>query len=180
MPFEETSISGVFVHTSEKHYDNRGHFEEQLKLSELRAEIGTDFHPRQVNQSKSLRGVLRGIHFTEGPPGQAKYISCSQGSVWDVAVDLRVGSSSYGRWFAELLTAENGKSVFISEGLGHAFLALEDSTINYLCSSEYDPSAEKIINPLSPALGIPFEQIMRQSEIPALIMSSKDATASNF
>ena len=99
----------------------------------------------------SSAGVLRGLHFAQLPPSQAKYVTCLRGAVFDVVVDIRVGSPTFGQWDSVLLDDRDRRSVYISEGLGHAFLALEDdSTVMYLCSAGYDPSREHTINALDP------------------------------
>jgi dTDP-4-dehydrorhamnose 3,5-epimerase len=181
MPFEESPLKGVYIHTATRIKDTRGFFEEQFKLSDLQNELGIDFLVKQVNQSSSSKGVLRGIHFTEGIPGQAKYVSCLSGSIWDVVVDLRRDSPSYGTWFADVVSAENGHSVYIPTGCGHAFLALEeDSVVNYLCSAEYDAVRDRTLNPLSSTLAIPFEEVMDRHDIQNFILSEKDASAPDF
>src|SRR5690606_18710753 len=98
---------------------------------------------RQANCSVSSARVLRGLHFARVPPSQAKYVTCVRGSVFDVVVDIRVGSPTFGRWDAVRLDDRDRRTIYISEGLGHAFLALEDdSTVMYLCSAQYDPQRE--------------------------------------
>lgn len=170
-------IKGAWIHTPIRHNDNRGHFEEQFKLSEIECQLGLNFTVKQVNQSVSNKGVIRGIHYTLGPSGQAKYISCPKGSIWDVVVDLRPDSKTFGSWDAIELSEENGLSVFISEGLGHAFLSLRDGSVaNYLCSAEYSPEFDQIINPLSPRLAIPFAD----QGCTVFNLSSKDAGAPSF
>ena len=177
MPFQEMKIKGAWIHTPIRHNDDRGHFEEQFKLSQIESELGRTFAVTQVNQSVSKKGVIRGIHYTDSPEGQAKYISCPNGAIWDVVVDLRKDSPTYGQWDAVALSAENGLSVFISEGLGHAFLSLEDGSVaNYLCTSEYVPEAERTLNPLSAKLAIDFES----SGITEFSLSTKDSEAANF
>jgi dTDP-4-dehydrorhamnose 3,5-epimerase len=181
MPFAASPIEGVFVYSPQRHSDNRGHFEEQFKLSEFSSQVGVEFKVRQVNQSSSSKGVLRGIHYTEGSPGQAKYVSCPRGSVWDVAVDLRQHSPSYGKWFSEILSVDNGKSIFIPEGMGHAFVALEDdSVVNYLCSTEFDPSLDRALNPFSPKLAIKFDSLALSHGIESFVLSEKDSAAPDF
>jgi dTDP-4-dehydrorhamnose 3,5-epimerase len=181
MTFTEMKIPGAWVHTPTRFGDSRGYFEEQFKLSLVESEIGRAFPVKQVNQSRSGKGVIRGIHWTDSPEGQAKYVSCINGAMWDVVVDLRPGSPTYGQWDAETITPENGKSVLISEGLGHVFLALEDGTVaNYLCTSEYNPSAEKTINPLDPNLAIGFELLANRHSIPSLTLSEKDRNGPSF
>jgi dTDP-4-dehydrorhamnose 3,5-epimerase len=177
MPFKEMKIKGAWIHTPIRHNDERGHFEEQFKISQIEAELGLSFIVRQVNQSVSSKGVIRGVHFTASPEGQAKYVSCPKGAIWDVVVDLREDSPTYGQWDAAELSAENGLSVFISEGLGHAFLSLEDGSVaNYLCTSEYEPMADRTFNPLSPRLAIAFDSL----GITDFKLSKKDSDAENF
>ncbi len=170
-------IKGAWIHTPVRHEDNRGHFEEQFKLSQIESELGRSFSVRQVNQSVSNKGVIRGIHYTDSPEGQAKYVSCPKGAIWDVVVDLRKDSPTYGQWDSVKLSAENGLSVFISESLGHAFLSLEDGSVaNYLCTSEYAPEADRTINPLSARLAIDF----KSSGIKEFLLSQKDSDATDF
>jgi dTDP-4-dehydrorhamnose 3,5-epimerase len=177
MPFQEMKIKGAWVHTPFRHYDNRGHFEEQFKLSEIESELGRSFVVRQVNQSVSNKGVIRGIHYTDGLEGQAKYVSCPKGAIWDVVVDLRQDSPTFGQWDFVELSAKNGLSILISEGLGHAFLSLEDGSVaNYLCTSDYAPEVDRTINPLSAKLAISFES----SGITEFCLSQKDTEAADF
>lgn len=181
MPFIEMKIHGAWVHTPTRFEDQRGHFEEQFKLSLIESELGRSFSVRQVNQSVSSRGVVRGIHWTDSLEGQAKYVSCTNGALWDVVVDLRPSSSTYGQWDAVTISPENGKSVFISEGLGHVFLALKDrTTASYLCTSEYNPSADKTINPFDPNLAIRFEEQASCHRIAYLTLSEKDRHGAAF
>ena len=181
MPFIETDISGVWIHNPELLKDERGFFLEQFKASVVMSSLGRGFNVLQVNQSVSTKGVVRGIHWTASASGQAKYLSCVQGSIWDVFLDLRGDSATFGSWGAELISSENRKSLLISEGIGHAFLSLEDHTVvNYLCTSEFDPSADRTINPLDPDLAIPFIQVAGEYGITELVLSDKDRTGSPF
>ena len=181
MPFIEMKIQGAWVHAPTRFEDQRGHFEEQFKLSLIESELGRSFSVRQVNQSISNKGVVRGIHWTDSPEGQAKYVSCTNGSMWDVVVDLRPSSATYGLWDAVTISPENGVSVLISEGLGHAFLALEGGTVaNYLCTSEYNPSADRTINPFDSNLAIGFEAVASSRRIASLTVSEKDRGGSAF
>jgi len=178
MTFTPMKIQGAWIHSPNIFSDNRGSFHEILKLSDLHAELGRGFEVHQVNQSRSHKGVVRGIHWTLGAPGQAKYVSCTKGAIWDVVVDVRADSATFGQWDAEFISSENGKSVLISEGLGHAFLSLEDnSTATYLCSSEFNPVADRILNPMTLELGIPFLEIAQSHGIESLILSEKDRSA---
>ena len=131
-----------------------GRFFEWFTDSEFTAITGHRFDLRQANCSVSAAGVLRGVHFAQLPPSQAKYVTCLHGKVLDVVVDIRVGSPTFGRWDSVVLDDRDRRSVYISEGLGHAFLALEDdSTVMYLCSAAYNPEREHTINALDPAAG---------------------------
>ena len=119
--------------------------------------------------------MLRGLHFADTPPGQAKYVYCSRGAVLDVVVDLRTGSPTCGAWDAAELDDESLRSVYLAEGLGHAFLALADDTVvTYLCSRPYTPAAEHGVDPLDPDLALPWP-----SDIPP-ILSAKDRDAPGF
>jgi dTDP-4-dehydrorhamnose 3,5-epimerase len=181
MRFSKTAIEGVWIQRPLRFPDSRGTFEEQFRSSTILDEIGRDFEVMQVNQSMSNKGVVRGIHWTEGDRGQAKFVSCVKGSIWDVYVDLRKDSQTFGKWGAELLSLKSGKCVLISEGIGHAFLALEEGTVvNYLCTSEYEPSVDRTISPLDKDLAIPFLQIANENGISELILSDKDLAGGNF
>jgi dTDP-4-dehydrorhamnose 3,5-epimerase len=171
MSFSKLGIEGSWVFTPKKFNDARGSFHEVFKLSQL-TDLDRTFSVKQVNQSVSGAGTIRGIHWADTPPGQAKYVFCSKGSIWDVVVDIRVGSPTFGKWAAEELSGENGKALFIEEGLGHAFLALEnDTVVNYLCSEPYNPSIERGINPLDSQLGISFASKWKRSNF---LVSPKD------
>ncbi len=181
MTFTPLKIEGVWLHTPKVWPDDRGTFHEVFKLSLISEQLGREFPVKQVNQSTSSAGVIRGIHWTDSPEGQAKYVSCPKGALWDVVVDLRPNSETFGQWDARTLSAENGESLFISEGIGHAFLALENGTVaNYLCSSEYNADADKTINPLDPILKIGFAQKAEESGIQDLKLSPKDLVGSAF
>jgi dTDP-4-dehydrorhamnose 3,5-epimerase len=157
MSFTPLKIEGSWVFTPKKFPDERGSFHEVFKLPLLSETLGFGFDVKQVNQSVSKAGVIRGIHWADVPPGQAKYVFCPKGAIWDIVVDIRVGSPTFGSWDAAELTAENGRSVLIREGLGHVFLSLEDDTVvNYLCSEPFSPTTEHGINPLDTDLAIPF------------------------
>ncbi len=153
--------------------DTRGEFVEWFKAPALQEATGRDFTLAQANLSRSARGTLRGIHFADIPPGQAKYITCPVGSILDFIVDIRVGSSTFGQWVTVELSSQNRNAVFLSEGLGHAFLALEDDTVvTYLVTDVYRPDREHGINPLDTTLGLEFP--FPTSE---LALSPKDLSA---
>jgi dTDP-4-dehydrorhamnose 3,5-epimerase len=151
----ELSVPGAWEITPQVHTDSRGLFFEWFTDSGFTEFAGHRLDLRQANCSVSSAGVLRGVHFAQLPPSQAKYVTCLTGSVFDVIIDIRVGSPTFGKWDAVVLDDQHHRSVYLSEGLGHAFLALEDdSTVMYLCSAGYAPEREHTIDPLDPALGI--------------------------
>jgi len=152
---EPLGIEGAWVFSPRIHTDGRGRFLEWFRGAELSADLGHQMSVAQANCSVSGRGVIRGIHFADVPPGQAKYVTCVNGAILDVAVDLRVGSPSFGCWEAVRLDDETRRALYLSEGLGHAFMALtSQATVLYLCSTPYTPSREHGIHPLDPGLGI--------------------------
>jgi dTDP-4-dehydrorhamnose 3,5-epimerase len=149
------SIEGAWVREPKVFPDDRGSFHEWFRGPEFRKVTGHSLDLAQANCSVSSRGTLRGIHFADVPPSQAKYVKCVRGAVLDVVVDIRVGSPTYKQWEIVRLDDVDHHSVYLSEGLGHAFLALtDDATVVYLCSEGYSPQREHGINPLDPDLAI--------------------------
>jgi dTDP-4-dehydrorhamnose 3,5-epimerase len=172
---ESLGVEGAWVFTPTVYADDRGSFLETFRGSEFAADLGYRFEVAQVNCSVSRRGAIRGIHYADVPPGQAKYITCVRGAVLDVVVDLRTGSPGFGKWEAVRLDDQTRRAVFVTEGLGHGFMALSDeSTVLYLCSTPFTPGREHGINPLDPALGIGWTH---EEVAGAPILSEKDATA---
>ncbi len=166
------SIEGAWVITPPIRSDARGIFLEMFSGGQLLDTLGYRLDVAQVNCSVSRRGVIRGIHFADVPPGQAKYVSCVSGAILDVVVDLRVGSPSYGQWEAVRLDDDDRRSLLVSEGLGHAFMALSESaTTVYLCSTPYAPAREHGVHPLDPAVGIAWPTGSEP------VLSDKDAAA---
>jgi len=165
-------IEGAWLFTPDVHTDDRGCFLEWFADAGFRAHLGYHLDVAQANCSVSRRGVIRGIHFADVPPGQAKYVTCASGAVIDAVVDLRVGSPGFGRWTAVRLDDETRRALYIGEGLGHAFAALSDrATVVYLCSTPYAPGREHGVHPLDPAIGIAWPVDTE------LILSGKDAAA---
>jgi dTDP-4-dehydrorhamnose 3,5-epimerase len=149
------SISGAWVHEPKVCPDDRGSFHEWFKAPVFTEAAGHPLTLAQANMSVSSRGTLRGIHYADVPPGQAKYVKCVRGTVVDVIVDIRTGSPTFGQWEAVRLDDRNHHAVYLSEGLGHGFMALTDhATVVYLCSEGYAPEREHGIHPLDPELGI--------------------------
>ena len=176
MEFRPLAIEGAWEITPRQFGDPRGVFLESYNEGPFLTAIGHRLAVAQTNVSVSAAGVVRGIHFADVPPGQAKYVTCLTGAVFDVVVDLRVGSPTFGRWDAVLLDDVNRKAVYLSEGLGHAFMSLEDgSTVTYLCSVPYNPGREREINPLDPEIGIEWPREARGGASLAPQLSEKDA-----
>ncbi|MEV5412364.1 dTDP-4-dehydrorhamnose 3,5-epimerase [Thermopolyspora sp. NPDC052614] len=165
-------IDGAWCYTPRVHTDPRGMFWEAFRAAELHDAVGHGLDLAQVNCSVSARGVLRGVHFADVPPGQAKYVTCVSGAILDVVVDVRTGSPTFGRWEAVRLDAVSRRGLYIAEGLGHAFLALSDqATVTYLCSRPYTPEREHGIHPLDPEVGIDWPLDVEP------VLSDKDAKA---
>lgn len=178
MDVRALSIDGAWELTPRQHGDDRGVFLEWFKATELEEATGRSLDLRQANMSVSSRGTLRGVHFADVPPSQAKYVTCPRGAVLDVVVDVRVGSPTFGRWEAVLLDDVDRRAVFLSEGLGHAFLALEDdSVVTYLCSAPYAPGREHGIHPLDETVAIEWPTQGRDGRPLEFQLSAKDAAA---
>jgi dTDP-4-dehydrorhamnose 3,5-epimerase len=153
----ELAVPDTYVLDLVPHGDSRGRFVEWFRADLLSEAIGYTFPLAQANHSVSARGALRGVHFALVPPGQAKYVYCPEGSVLDIAVDVRVGSPSFGVHDAVLLDSERPRAVFLSEGIGHAFVALAPaSSVAYLVSSPYAPEREFGIDPMDRDLALPW------------------------
>ncbi|MFC8599335.1 MULTISPECIES: dTDP-4-dehydrorhamnose 3,5-epimerase family protein [unclassified Isoptericola] len=178
MRFRELAVPGAYEITPQQFGDPRGVFLEWFKAGPFADAVGHPLDLQQANCSVSAAGVLRGIHFADVPPGQAKYVTCAQGAVLDVVVDLRVGSPTFGRWDSVLLDDVDRRAIYLGEGLGHAFLSLEDgSTVLYLCSTGYNPGGEHGIHPLDPAVGIDWPTTARDGSPLTPQLSDKDAAA---
>ncbi len=173
MKARELAVPGAWEITPQLHADARGSLFEWFTDSAFTAMTGHRFDLRQANCSVSAAGVLRGVHFAQLPPSQAKFVTCLHGQVLDVVIDIRVGSPTFARWDSVVLGDRERRSVYIAEGLGHAFLALEDdSTVMYLCSAAYNPEREHTINALDPELDIRWPVVGGEP-----IMSDRDRDA---
>jgi dTDP-4-dehydrorhamnose 3,5-epimerase len=172
MQIRQLDIAGAWEITPQLHADTRGLFFEWLTDRGFTSFAGHRLDVRQANCSVSAAGVLRGLHFAQLPPSQAKYVTCLSGSVFDVVVDIRVGSPTFGKWDSVLLDDRERRSVYLSEGLAHGFIALQDnSTVMYLCSAEYNPQREHTIAATDPALAIDWPTKH------TLVSSDRDAAA---
>jgi dTDP-4-dehydrorhamnose 3,5-epimerase len=176
MEIRELSIAGAFEVTPQVHGDDRGVFLEWFRADRFEAATGHPFDLKQANYSVSAAGSIRGVHYADVPPGQAKWVSCPHGALLDVVVDIRVGSPTFGRWEAVLLDTVDRRGVYLSEGLGHAFMALEDDTvIGYLCSAPYTPEREHGVHPLDPDLAIAWPTEHRGRRLDPLLSPRDDA-----
>jgi dTDP-4-dehydrorhamnose 3,5-epimerase len=153
----ELAVPDSYVLDLVPHADSRGRFTEWYRADVLGEAVGFGLSLAQANHSVSARGVLRGVHFALVPPGQAKYVYCPAGRVLDVVVDVRVGSPTFGTHDAVVLDSETPRAVYLSEGLGHAFVSLADaSSVTYLLSTGYSPGREFGIDPMDPDLALPW------------------------
>jgi len=169
----ELDIPDAYEITPRVIADERGAFLEWYRFDRLEEATGRSIALKQANTSVSRRGTVRGIHFADIPPSQAKYVTCTRGAVLDFVIDIRVGSPSFGRWDSVLLDTVDRRAIFLSEGLGHCFVALEDdSTVSYLVTDVYRPGREHGVSPVDPAIGLRFP--MEQDE---LLLSEKDTAA---
>ena len=172
MQFRELAVPGVIEFTPQVFPDPRGEFVAPFQQSTFVDATGHRLQLAQYNHSVSHRGVIRGVHFSDVPPGQAKYVHCARGALLDVAIDVRLGSPTFGRWCSVPLDTKTHRAVYLAEGIGHAFIALADDTMMvYLCSTGYDPATERTIHPLDPALALPWPTGLEP------ILSDKDRTA---
>lgn len=180
MEWNELGIEGSWAVVPKVYGDERGSFREAFRADEFAEVVGHPFHLQQMNISVSKAGVVRGIHFAVLPESQAKFVTCVRGAVIDVVVDIRLGSPTFGKWEMVELDSRDPKAVYLSEGLGHAFISLEDdSTVAYLCSTTYHPEREFGVAPFDPALGIEWPTQDREGNPLVPILSGKDMQAPN-
>ena len=167
----EMSIPGLFVLESPVWSDERGFFREWYKRSDFE-ESGVDFPIQQGSLSMSKRGVIRGLHYSLAPEGQAKLVTCVFGELDDVIVDIRVGSPTFGHMEVIHLAASEERSVLVPVGVAHGICVMSElAVLSYLLSSPFNASVELEINPLDPALNVPWPL----SSEP--LLSEKDAAA---
>ncbi len=165
--FNETKIKGVYIIDVKTYGDNRGYFMETYKESDFK-EAGLDYNFVQDNQSSSRKGVLRGLHFQKTHP-QAKLVRVLKGEVFDVAVDLRKGSPTYGQWVGAVLSEENKRQFMIPRGFAHGFVVMSDyAEFAYKCDDLYHPEDEGGIMWNDPVIGIEWP------EVGEIILSEKD------
>jgi dTDP-4-dehydrorhamnose 3,5-epimerase len=172
MKVTELAVPDAYAIHPRQFHDERGVFLEWYRHEAVTEAVGHPLSLAQANYSVSRRGSVRGVHYADLPPSQAKYVTCVRGAVLDVVVDIRVGSPAFGQWDAIRLDDREHSAVYVAEGLGHAFVALtDDATVIYLCSSVYNPSGEHGLNPLDPELAIQWPADL------GLVLSEKDTAA---
>jgi dTDP-4-dehydrorhamnose 3,5-epimerase len=176
MKIIETNLSGCYVIEPKLFQDSRGYFMESFNEKTFNDHTNLDVHFVQDNQSVSTKGVLRGLHYQTGIHAQAKLVRVLEGSVLDIALDIRPESTTYGQYFSVELSAENQKQLFIPKGFAHGFLVLsEKATFFYKCDAYYNKDSEAGIKFDDPTLNIDWN--FSKDE---LIISEKDATQPLF
>lgn len=174
MIFKETPLKGAYVVELEKKCDDRGFFARFFCVNEFK-QGGLDSGVVQINNSLSTRkGTLRGMHYQLHPRAETKVVRCIQGSLYDVIIDLRKGSPTFGKWFGETLSAGNRKAIYVPKGFAHGILTLEDDTeIFYLDTEFYSKEHERGIRWNDPAFGITWP-------IEPVVISEKDRNLPDF
>ena len=171
MDIQPLAIEGAWVVTPRQFPDPRGMFAEGFRADKLAEHIGHVLQVKQTNISVSTAGAVRGIHYAAVPPSQAKYVTALHGRFLDVVVDIRVGSPTFGQWAAVELDTTDRRAVYLSEGLGHCLVCLEDGTAMYLCSEVYNPTGERGITPMDQTVGLPIPEGLSP------VLSEKDTAA---
>jgi epimerase EvaD len=172
MQVRELAVADAYEFSPRSFPDSRGLFVAPYQEEAFVSAVGFPLRVAQTNHSVSKRGVIRGVHYADTPPGQAKYVYCPSGALLDVVVDLRVGSPTFGEVDSVRVDSTDYRAVYLAEGIGHAFVALEDDTVmSYLCSTGYNPTGERGINPMDEALALPWPEDITP------ILSDKDAEA---
>jgi len=171
----ELKIKGAWEFIPQQHDDRRGVFLVWYDEATFSKTVGHGLRLGQVNHAISRKGTIRGIHFAQVPPGQAKYVYCPQGAVLDFVVDIRTGSPTFGKWDVVMLDASSHRTVYLAEGLGHAYVALEENSIlNYLCSQCYNPAREYGIDPFDADIALPWPDGLPR------VLSDRDQNAPSF
>lgn len=181
MQVTKTMIPEVFIITPDVFEDERGFFFESFNQKKLHELTGLNLNFVQDNHSKSAKGVLRGLHFQKEPFAQGKLLRVVAGSIFDVAVDIRKDSPSFGSWVSVCLSAENKKQFWIPPGFAHGFLSLENNTeLLYKTTDFYNPKAEGCIRWNDNTLNIPWATELKKIDMDAPLLSFKDMTAVPF
>lgn len=177
--FKKLTISDVLLIEPKLHYDNRGFFYENFKESDF-ISYGISDKFIQENFSHSIKDVIRGLHFQKNPKAQSKLVSVVKGKIFDVAVDIRKNSPTYGKWVGEILSEQNRRSLYIPEGFAHGFCVLsEDADVNYKVNREYSPEHDRgiIWNDMKINISWPIKKPIiseKDSQLPTLEKSDKN------
>ena len=172
MNITKLDIGGAYYIDAKRHADERGWFQEWFKKSELQRNIDFDFTPVQANISHSKKGVVRGIHYSIAPEGQAKLVTVMHGAIDDYVIDINPNSENFGKWIRVRLTSQDGDAVLLPPHVGHAFQSLSDNAmVCYLVTAEFNPATEKGITPLCSKIGIDWRPEIRP------LLSVKDLEA---
>jgi dTDP-4-dehydrorhamnose 3,5-epimerase len=174
MQIRPLAVEGAWEVTPRLFPDPRGVFTEGFRVDHLAEHIGHEMAVRQTNISVSTAGALRGIHYADVPPSQAKYVTATSGVFVDYIVDIRVGSPTFGQWDQVWLDTVDRRAVYLSEGLGHVLACVEEGTVVYLCSEVYAPSRERTVSPLDPEVGLTLPPRFDP------VVSDRDAGAPTF
>ena len=175
MKATELSIPGLWEFVPQRFDDERGSFHVWYDAAVFADALGFEMAVAQTNHSVSRRGVVRGLHWADVPPGQAKYVYCPRGALLDIVVDLRVGSPTFGRHEIARLDSVDYRALYIAEGLAHGFYTLDDDTVMaYLCSQRYAPAREHILNAYDPDLALPLPDDIEP------VRSQRDAAGPNL
>lgn len=182
MLIEQTALAHLLVLTPRYFRDERGFFVESYNKRAFSEAAGADFDFVQDNHSRSTRGVLRGLHYQLPPRAQGKLVRVADGEIFDVAVDLRRASATFGRWFGTVLSAEQGNQLWVPPGFGHGFLTLsETADVLYKASDYYAPDCERTIAWDDPAIAIDWplagEPILSAKDSAALTLAQAETFA---
>lgn len=176
MKIKNTPLKDCYIIKPTIFEDDRGYFFEKYNEKKFEELTGLNGHFVQDNISKSSYGVLRGLHLQKGDHAQAKLVSCLEGKVWDIAVDLREDSPSFGKWFGIELTAENKVQFYIPRGFAHGFVVLSETAVfSYKCDNFYNKGSEGCVKFNDPDLNIDWK--IDEAD---MVLSEKDKNASSF
>lgn len=178
MDIRPMNIAGAFQIVPRQHADARGRFFSEYRPEPFQEAIGYPLSIVEARSTVSHAGVIRGLHYSQTPPAQGKLVSCTRGAIFDVVVDIRLGSPTFGRWDSLILDDENCAAVYLSPGLAHGFLSLEDnSTVSFLVSGHRDADKARAISPLDEALAIQWPTTARNGAALEFTLAENDADA---
>jgi dTDP-4-dehydrorhamnose 3,5-epimerase len=172
------AIAGAYRLSPAVHDGAGARYAEPYSATSFAAAVGCSLPLGHINIAKPRAGTIRGIHYAEVPPGQAKLVSCLQGRVWDVVVDLRRGSPTYGRWEAVTLDGDALDTLFLPDGMGHGFMSLtDDAILHYICAHPFLPDHEHKIDPFDPQMRIDWPASDGNGRALTPILGRRDSAA---